>query len=254
MPNLNFDRHNTLYATHGLHAYAAKCPPQLVRYAIRSYSRPGETVLDPMAGIGEELHARLLAGTSATVTSEIAEAFLARVTNSLRKEFLTLADQHLVDVAVEDALISYFDNPARFDPQRAGLATYLYRRARSLLLNLIKSQKNLFEKEKAVELEDEEAVYQMTESETADVEQSLAQREMDEAIWRKLCEIFTDRRDLELMKLMMEGIRETTSYAELLGASSLSTDEQASLVKRHKDSLKKAVQRKYRRPIPEETR
>ncbi|QQS46479.1 MAG: hypothetical protein IPM66_21665 [Acidobacteriota bacterium] len=61
MPDLNFDKHNTLYATHGLHAYAAKCPPQLVNYAIRYYSRPGEMVLDPMAGSGTTLvEARLM--------------------------------------------------------------------------------------------------------------------------------------------------------------------------------------------------
>jgi DNA-directed RNA polymerase specialized sigma24 family protein len=197
--------------------------------------------------LGEELHARLLAGTSATVTSEIAERFLPLVASSLRKRFHNLSDQHLVDMAVEDALIDYFDNPARFDPRRAGLATYLYWRARSLLLNLMAGQKKSFGREKAVELEDEEFVYLMTESETADIEQSLVQREMDETTWRKLCEIFTDRRDLELVKLMMEGVRETARYAEVLDASSLTANEQASLVKRHKDRLKIAIQRKYRR-------
>lgn len=61
MPNLNFDGHNTLYATHGLHAYAAKCPPQLVRYGLRYYSKRGEIVLDPMVGSGTTLvEARLM--------------------------------------------------------------------------------------------------------------------------------------------------------------------------------------------------
>src|SRR5262245_3194617 len=61
MPDLNFDKHNTLYATHGLHAYAAKCPPPLVKYAIRYYSRSGEAVLDPLAGSGTTLvEARLM--------------------------------------------------------------------------------------------------------------------------------------------------------------------------------------------------
>lgn len=55
MPQLDFDGHNTLYATHGLHAYAAKCPPQLVKYGLRYYSKPGETVMDPMAGSGTTL-------------------------------------------------------------------------------------------------------------------------------------------------------------------------------------------------------
>src|SRR5947209_10183164 len=61
MPDLDFAAHNTLYATHGLHAYAAKCPPQLVKYGFRYYSNPGETVLDPMAGSGTTLvEARLM--------------------------------------------------------------------------------------------------------------------------------------------------------------------------------------------------
>src|SRR5215510_14796868 len=61
MPELNFDGHNTLYATHGLHAYAAKCPPQLVRYGLRYYSKLGETVMNPMAGSRTTLvEARLL--------------------------------------------------------------------------------------------------------------------------------------------------------------------------------------------------
>lgn len=61
MPDLDFAAHNTLYATHGLHAYAAKCPPQLVKYGLHYYSKPGETVLDPMAGSGTTLvEARLM--------------------------------------------------------------------------------------------------------------------------------------------------------------------------------------------------
>lgn len=55
MPKLNFEGHNTLYATHGLHAYAAKCPPQLVKYGLTYYSKQGETILDPMVGSGTTL-------------------------------------------------------------------------------------------------------------------------------------------------------------------------------------------------------
>lgn len=65
MPDLDFDKHNTLYATHGLHAYAAKCPPQLVRYGLRYYSKPGERVLDPMSGSGTTLVEARLIGRNA---------------------------------------------------------------------------------------------------------------------------------------------------------------------------------------------
>jgi hypothetical protein len=71
--------------------------------------------------LGDELRERLLAGTSATVTSEIAETFLPLIANALKKRFRNLNDEHLIYTAVEDALIDYLDNPMRFDPRRGGL-------------------------------------------------------------------------------------------------------------------------------------
>jgi DNA modification methylase len=53
--NLDFSGDNTRYATHGLHSYAAKCPPQLVKYGLDTFSQPGDVVLDSMAGSGTTL-------------------------------------------------------------------------------------------------------------------------------------------------------------------------------------------------------
>lgn len=53
--DLTFSGAGNLYATHGLHAFAARCPPPLVDWAINSYSQPGGMVLDPMAGSGTTL-------------------------------------------------------------------------------------------------------------------------------------------------------------------------------------------------------
>lgn len=59
--DLDFAGNDTLYATHGLHTFAAKCPPPLVRWGIERFSTPGETVLDPMMGSGTTLvEARML--------------------------------------------------------------------------------------------------------------------------------------------------------------------------------------------------
>lgn len=38
--------------THGLHRYPAKFIPQIPRWAIREYSEPGDTIVDPFAGSG----------------------------------------------------------------------------------------------------------------------------------------------------------------------------------------------------------
>lgn len=92
MPELNFESHNTLYATHGLHAYAAKCPPQLVGYGIRYYSKPGETVLDPMAGSGTTLvEARLLERHAVGYDIDPLARLIAQVKSR------TVKDNHLED-------------------------------------------------------------------------------------------------------------------------------------------------------------
>ncbi|MDI3315947.1 MAG: DNA methyltransferase [Mycobacterium sp.] len=60
--DLSFSAAGNLYATHGLHAFAARCPPPLVAWALRSFSRPGDVVLDPMSGSGTAMVEACLLG------------------------------------------------------------------------------------------------------------------------------------------------------------------------------------------------
>lgn len=83
VPDLDFAGHDTLYATHGLHAFAAKCPPQLARFAISRYSQPGQLVLDPMAGSGTTLvEARLLGRSAIGFDLDPLACLIARVKSS----------------------------------------------------------------------------------------------------------------------------------------------------------------------------
>jgi hypothetical protein len=66
--DLTFKGEKTAYATHNLHAFAAKFPPQLPRLFIRELTRPGEWVLDPMVGSGTTLVEAVLAGRHAIGT------------------------------------------------------------------------------------------------------------------------------------------------------------------------------------------
>ena len=58
--DLTFKGEKTRYATHHLHAFPAKFPPQLPRVFIEALTNPGECVLDPMAGSGTTLVEALL--------------------------------------------------------------------------------------------------------------------------------------------------------------------------------------------------
>jgi DNA modification methylase len=59
---LNFHGENSGYASHDLHAFAAKFPPQLPRVFIRGLTSPGDVVLDPMMGSGTTVVEALLEG------------------------------------------------------------------------------------------------------------------------------------------------------------------------------------------------
>lgn len=50
--DLDFHSAASNYASHALHAFAAKFPPQLPRVFVEGLTEKGETVLDPMMGSG----------------------------------------------------------------------------------------------------------------------------------------------------------------------------------------------------------
>ena len=66
--------------THGLHKYPAKFFPELPRWIVARYSRPGELILDPFMGSGTtNLEAMLLGRPSVGVDIDPFSRFLARV-------------------------------------------------------------------------------------------------------------------------------------------------------------------------------
>jgi len=192
---------------------------------------------------GERLHQRLLAG-SLTASSETAELFLRPLIKSLTGEFKQPGDPHLIDSAVEDALINYFEHPEKFDPARSSLFIYLRIRARTYLLNSLSQRGN---PNKVVELREAETVQQVEEQNEPDAEASLVSRAVQTEIMQQVQKYITDPLDLRIVALMVEGVRDTATYAEMLGISDHPLAEQRKTVKQHKDRIKKIIERKIRR-------
>ncbi|HEY3081630.1 MAG TPA: DNA methyltransferase [Chloroflexota bacterium] len=96
--DLDFAGQKTAYASHGLHSFAAKFPPQLAGWGIERYSRPGETVLDPMAGSGTTLvEARLLGRDALGADIDPLARLIARVkATPLQPELLEAATSALL--------------------------------------------------------------------------------------------------------------------------------------------------------------
>jgi len=63
--DLDFHRDASNLASHALHAFAAKFPPQLPRVFIEGLTVKGETVMDPMMGSGTAIVEAFLCGRRA---------------------------------------------------------------------------------------------------------------------------------------------------------------------------------------------
>src|SRR5262245_56469958 len=84
------------------------------------------------------LHTRVLA-RDPTANADLCDACLERLRRSLQPAFRAV-DEHLIDEAVERALLDYLENPNRYDPSRSPLRRYLSMLARRDLLSLLKRE------------------------------------------------------------------------------------------------------------------
>lgn len=197
--------------------------------------------------MGYAFHQRLLQG-DVTATAEIAEHFMEQITISLQKRFPQLDDPHMIDEAVTDAILNYFERPEQYIPSKRSLGGYLYMSARGDLLNLLNQEKNEAHQvalTEIVELSDSDSEHGVEVQDDFDLETWVLNQ--NSPVWQWLPHILPDPIDQEFVLLMMDGIRETSAYADVLGILDRPSKEQAAIVKRHKDRLKKKLQRHIKR-------
>lgn len=110
--DLTFSPAGYLYATHPMHAFAARCPPPLVGWALDSFSRPGDVVLDPMVGSGTTLVEACLRGRRAW-GAEIDP--LARLIAKVKATLIPAEGVEQITKEISDALESQTDEGWRPD-------------------------------------------------------------------------------------------------------------------------------------------
>lgn len=197
--------------------------------------------------IGNALHQRLVNG-DVTASAEIAEMFLPSMVTHLKVNYPELKDLHLIDTAAEDAIINYLNRPRQYNPDKANLLTYLCISARGDLLNLLQKAKkhsDHLQLAEDVEFDEVDSEYKVVIRDGTDLEEQVFARLSP--VWGWLKEFLPDPVDRQMVELIMDGVRETSAYADTLGVSHLDADEQVSIVKRHKDRLKKMLQRHINR-------
>jgi DNA-directed RNA polymerase specialized sigma24 family protein len=171
------------------------------------------------------------------VSAEVCEVFLPVLKKSLELHFHHVHDPHLMASFAIDSLMNYLSKPERFDPARSSLLAYLYMDACGDLLNYLDKQKRFVELHASTSEHDIRGLVDDANPERRIIEQSFLIAE--EAI----AEI-TDPTDRRLLELILEQVRETEAYADVLGLGSLEPDKKAAEVKKRKDRLKVRLKRK----------
>ncbi len=194
-------------------------------------------------------HQRLLAGNDPIVSAELAEWLY----ESLVRETYARAcagaaggavwiDPALVEEAVGEALLRYIEAPERYDPERAPLQRYL-------VMAAYRDFQNMSEKEARRAGPQRYLSLLVTEQEDQDIADE--QQEIDhiigridaERLWQIIEEHFPDPTEQQIVALIVDRVRSVQPYAQLLGLTHLSADEQAAEVRRAKDRIKRRLRR-----------
>ncbi len=198
------------------------------------------------------IHRRLLSNDP-TAPSELAEAVLDKIIARLHKANPSIDDQDIVQTAATDAVVSYIKKPQQYDPTKRGLVGYLVMSAQGDLKNALASLRRRQQREvplDSVELrqfarnidteeETENELGPVSVSPAANIERS---QELD-VLLVELAALFDTLADKEMAKLVLQGERDTSAFVRLLGIDGLGINEQRREVKRHKDRIKKRIER-----------
>lgn len=142
--DLNFHGHDSLYGSHGIHAFPAKFPPQLPKLFIEGLTEPGDTVVDPMMGSGTTIVESVRAGRSAIGVDldPLAQHIVRVKTTPLDKRNAAALGRTLVQSAQKaiqtqpDALRAALD--ARWDAKSRSFVDYWFAPRTQLELEALK--------------------------------------------------------------------------------------------------------------------
>ena len=188
--------------------------------------------------IADDLYHRLCAGDP-VAPSEFCERYLPRLMSDRRWVLPGIHDEHMIEDAAIEAVLSFIRHPDRYDPAQLEIMSYLRMAARGDLINLLKKETRHADRRAPIDAVELQPPARNDEHDAPDLPGNVSQ----ELLMRRLREALPDPRDHEAVRLMLDGVRETGAYTRVYGLGNLSLEEQRRQVKRHKDRLDKVMKR-----------
>ena len=188
-----------------------------------------------------DLYQRLLAGDP-TAPAELAEAVMPSLHRMLQRKFADV-DPELIADAVTDAVMALILRPDAYDPHRGGFEGYLLMSAQGDLLNSLARQRRRSQREVSVD-----SVEHLAPDPETQMEDSIGSGDdTGDLVPDTVFHLLPGPIDRQVLQLMMDGERRTHVFARVLQVSDRPESEQRRIVKRHKDRIKKKLQRFLRR-------
>jgi len=190
------------------------------------------------------LHRRLLDGDR-VASEESARLLLVRLAETTQRQYPRLDDQLVAD-AVVDALLDYFEEPARADERgHGGPWAFLKQAAWRNAANLHRGSKRRQEREQrwtgesdSSPVADDSALGKLIEGDD--------QGERDRRV-KQLMAMLSDDADRAVLRLRLDGERHLDAFAIALGITGLPVAKQRRMVKQAKDRIDKVLKRAWGR-------
>ncbi|MBP8000987.1 MAG: sigma-70 family RNA polymerase sigma factor [Chloroflexi bacterium] len=202
------------------------------------------TTNEPTPAWQIEQHYRILK-QEPTAFAELCELALPHLVSFLQRLF-SLYEPHLCEQVAIDCLLHYQATPQQYDPTKLALWPFLRMAAKRDMLNLLDKQQR--HNQHFVPLDDSTIQQQLFVEETLPENfaldewlQQYTSRSRQEII--AFLEAELTEPDKEILFLMMEGVRDSQRYAEIMNILHLDAAAQQSEVKRAKDRLVKKLRR-----------
>jgi DNA-directed RNA polymerase specialized sigma24 family protein len=169
----------------------------------------------------------------------MAEAVYMWLQRRLQASIPYASSDDVADVAA-DSVIKYVRDPGRYEPARGkSVAGYLLMDARSDLLNLLARRRRT---EPLAPLTDDVAD-RLADGNTEQMTKEASLIHLPRHLEAIVESALPDSADRKVLELMTERVRDTRSYAAILGLQGLSQAEQAAEVKRAKDRIRARLRR-----------
>jgi RNA polymerase sigma-70 factor (ECF subfamily) len=190
-------------------------------------------------------HQQILSEDSPTAFAQLSELALPHLIAFLQHEFHQV-EVHLHETAAIDSLLTYHDAPDKYDPEKLTLFAYLRMAARHDLLNAIDRSNR--QKRPLLNIDEPSIQNQLvteagSESDPLSLDQWLDDGDSNKQTMLRQFEANLDTTDRQLFLLMLNGVRETEPYAEIMELAAQPIAEQRHEVKRAKDRLTKKLTR-----------